>query len=484
MKRIRTAHELYCELLKSFYFGVYQKGDKLMTYQEAHEAYGLAKDTIGAAYGMLRRDGFIRSEGTHGTFVTFDVNNPAHVAKVPLVWPGAEPEDTISYEVAMRLHAYSLYTGLTHSSEIQLQACKEIVADILRRIRGGTTHYEQVFTFWMCIISSLDNEFLNRITDHFISRYLYLLPPTHLSLKQRHLIGDSALEYYEFLLVAIERREFEEFPARFERHYHNYYQYGGVVFSKMEDGAIFKEQALYGKLLEDLCIKIMSGELQKGDTLPTTINLCAEYGVSTTTVNRAYGILTELGLISRRVRSGTKLIAELDNVKIWKTLGKSAGLYQRDWKDAVEILIIINNALSKRMTIVPDVVRQMRSELDRQCKLVESLSTPFFVSFVLLSPLIDSLPAGILHKYYIHLTDVLDKVFTLCTLCIHGNKEHSEEVYQLMCNALEALECGDQSTFADLASHAMRRNATLLSEDYVSVSEDNGEVPASGLHTE
>lgn len=474
MKRIRTARELYCELLKGFYFGVYHKNDKLMTYQKTHEIYGLAKDTIGAAYDMLRRDGFIRTDGANGTIVTFDVNNPAHVAKVPLEWPRAVPEDTIPYEVAMRLHAHSLYTGLTHSSESQLQACKEIVGDILQRVKSECAYNDQVFAFWTCVISTLDNNFLSHITDHFISRYLYLLPPTHLSPTQQHLISSSAREYYEFLLDAMDRRSFEEFPARFERHYHNYYQYGGVVFSKLEDGAVFKEQARYGRLLDEFCIKILSGELHKGDALPTTKHVCVHYGLSATTVNRTYGILAEMGFISRRVRSGTTLIAELNDPETWKTLEKRSGLHLRDCKDAAEVLVIIIGALSSRISIERNVIQQMRAELARQYALFKRYVMPFFVSPVLLSPLIASLPAGILDKYYVQLMDVLNKAITLCTFRVCGSKTHGEEVYQLMCDALEALERGDQPSFAALSERAILRNVTLLAEDYLRATREIG----------
>lgn len=469
MKRIRTSQELYNEIVKSFYFGIYQKDDKFITYQEVHETYNLSKDTIGRTYGMLRRDGLIRTDGTNGTIVTFDVNNPEHVAKVPLEWPKSIPEETIPYEVSMKLHAQSLYIGLTNSSEAQLQICKDRVNDILRYAQDGCPGREQVFAFWMSVIASVDNDFLSRITDHFISRYLYLLPPSRLSPNQRKLIGASALNYYEYVLDAMDRREFEEFPARFEQHYHNYYQYGGLVFARLEDGAVFKEQALYGKLLDDLCIKIMSGEIRKGDSLPTTKHFCEKYGVSTTTVNRVYGILAEMGFISRRVRSGTKLIAGPDDAKIWESLEKIIEVYKRDWENAIEVLFIINSVLSRRITITPDVVRQMRAELAIQYDLFENYATPYFSSAVLLRPLVYSLPAGILHKYYVLLSDALDKVVTLCTFCVHWDKERGEEVYQSICNAIEVLEHGDQLSFASLSEQTMRKNVELLRTDYSNV---------------
>lgn len=469
MKRIRTAQELYNEILKSFYFGAYKKGDRFITHQEARETYSLSKDTIARAYAMLRNNGFIYTNGSNGTVVTFDVNNSEHVAKVPLEWPKPMPEDTIPYEVAMRLHAHSLYTGLTHSSKEQLQLCKQRVQDILTYAQNGCPHYERVYEFWMCVISSLDNELLSSITNHFISRFLYLLPPALLSSKQQQLISASALEYYEFLLEAIDRREFEAFSAKFERHYHNYYQYGGVVFSKLEDGELFKEQTLYGKLLDDIYVKILSRELQKGDFLPTTTVFCETYGVSTTTVNRVYSILAELGFISRHVRSGTKLIAEPDDPEILGILEKIAETYKRDWKNAIDVLFLIHSVLSRRLTITPDIIQQMKEELMIQYNLFENFSTPYFPSAVLLSPLIFNLPAGILHKYYVLLSDSLNKVVTLCTFLVQRNEEQGKEIYQLMCDALDALEYGDQMSFADLSECVMHKNVKLLTDDYTNV---------------
>lgn len=469
LKRIRTAQELYNEVLKFFYFGIYQKDDRFLSYQEAHESYGLSKDMIARAYNMLRCDGFIRTDGTNGTVVTFDTNNPEHVARVPLEWPKSIPADTIPYEVSMKLHAQSLYIGLTHSSEEQLQACKAKVRDILHYAQDGCPCQEQIFAFWMCAISSLHNECLSRITDHFISRYLYLLPPSRLSPAQRKLISASALAYYEFLLDAMERREFDAFPTRFEQHYHNYYQYGGVVFAKLEDGTIFKEQALYGKLLDDLCMKIISGELQKGDSLPTTKHFCEKYGVSATTVNRVYGILAEMGFIKRRVRSGTKLIAGPDDCEIWEALEKIAEAYRCDWENAIEVMFIINSVLSKRIAITPDIVQQMRAELAIQYDLFECYATPYFPFAVLLRPLVFSLPAGILHRYYVLVSDALDNVLTLCTFRLRWDKQRGQEAYQSICNAIEALESGNQPLFATLSEQTMRKNVELLNRDYAEI---------------
>ena len=65
------------------------------------------------------------------------------------------------------------------------------------------------------------------------------------------------------------------------------------------------------QLAEDLLGQIANGTFGIGDRLPTEEQLCAEYGVARGTVRQALGRLDELGLISRRPRAGTTVIASV-----------------------------------------------------------------------------------------------------------------------------------------------------------------------------
>jgi GntR family transcriptional regulator len=65
------------------------------------------------------------------------------------------------------------------------------------------------------------------------------------------------------------------------------------------------------QLAEDLLAQIADGTFAIGDRLPTEEQLCADYGLARGTVRRALGRLDELGLISRRPRAGTTVIASI-----------------------------------------------------------------------------------------------------------------------------------------------------------------------------
>jgi GntR family transcriptional regulator len=65
------------------------------------------------------------------------------------------------------------------------------------------------------------------------------------------------------------------------------------------------------QLAEDLLTQIADGTFAIGDRLPTEEQLCADYGLARGTVRRALGRLDQLGLISRRPRAGTTVIASI-----------------------------------------------------------------------------------------------------------------------------------------------------------------------------
>ena len=65
----------------------------------------------------------------------------------------------------------------------------------------------------------------------------------------------------------------------------------------------------YERVARDLAAGIASGRYPVGSRLPTEIELCAQYGASRNTVRAALRELSDLGLISRRKKAGTRVEA-------------------------------------------------------------------------------------------------------------------------------------------------------------------------------
>jgi GntR family transcriptional regulator len=79
--------------------------------------------------------------------------------------------------------------------------------------------------------------------------------------------------------------------------------------SRTADGAA--EAPRYQQIADELIAKIGTGAYAVGGLLPTEMELCAQYGISRSTVREALRRLRDAGLISRHRRTGTKVIAQL-----------------------------------------------------------------------------------------------------------------------------------------------------------------------------
>ena len=81
-------------------------------------------------------------------------------------------------------------------------------------------------------------------------------------------------------------------------------------------------RALYKTLIDDLLKKIADGELQVGERLPPESEFAEQLGVSRSTLRQAFSQLEQSGILKRRKRGGTEIIASRP-VKRFNLLTKS-----------------------------------------------------------------------------------------------------------------------------------------------------------------
>ncbi|HEX6808580.1 MAG TPA: GntR family transcriptional regulator [Gemmatimonadaceae bacterium] len=81
-----------------------------------------------------------------------------------------------------------------------------------------------------------------------------------------------------------------------------------VPQGRAADGAA--DAPRYQQIADELIAKIGTGLYPVGGLLPTEMELCAQYGISRSTVREALRKLRDAGLISRQRRTGTKVIAQ------------------------------------------------------------------------------------------------------------------------------------------------------------------------------
>ena len=68
--------------------------------------------------------------------------------------------------------------------------------------------------------------------------------------------------------------------------------------------------ALYQQVCDDILKQVQTGDLQIGDKLPPEADFAAELGVSRSTLRLAFAELERIGVLQRKKKAGTKIIAD------------------------------------------------------------------------------------------------------------------------------------------------------------------------------
>jgi len=96
---------------------------------------------------------------------------------------------------------------------------------------------------------------------------------------------------------------------------------------------------LYASLADTLLERIEDGSYPVGSLLPTEAELCAQFGLSRTTVREAIRALKEIGLISRRAGVGTVVRAKQSKPAFSHTVGSISDIFQYPWESSKPVLV-------------------------------------------------------------------------------------------------------------------------------------------------
>ena len=88
------------------------------------------------------------------------------------------------------------------------------------------------------------------------------------------------------------------------------------------------QEPRYIQILQDLTTRLRTGEFPVGSTLPTEMRLCEEYGASRHTVREAMRRLVGNGLVVRRQKTGTTVVAAQAPTGYVQTVSTVADLFQ------------------------------------------------------------------------------------------------------------------------------------------------------------
>ncbi len=75
------------------------------------------------------------------------------------------------------------------------------------------------------------------------------------------------------------------------------------------------DEAIYMQLRNQIVLGIATAKLQEGDFLPSVRHLAEEIGINMHTVNKAYSVLKEEGLIRMDRRRGAVIAIDIDKLQ-------------------------------------------------------------------------------------------------------------------------------------------------------------------------
>lgn len=109
----------------------------------------------------------------------------------------------------------------------------------------------------------------------------------------------------------------------------------------------------YQRVADDLTKRISAGKYPVGANLPTEMELCRQYGISRHTVREALRQLRDAGLIARRRRVGTAVVARTPNASYRQPTNSIGDLLQYAEETQISILetkrVVCDEALAEML---------------------------------------------------------------------------------------------------------------------------------------
>lgn len=120
---------------------------------------------------------------------------------------------------------------------------------------------------------------------------------------------------------------------------------------------------VYSQVAFDIAAKIASGEIKEGDQFSGRSLLISQYRVSTETIRRAIGLLSDLGIVSVRTNIGSTVLSQkraVEYVEQYQTNQDLLALKSR-LRELVEQRDALNAEISKTFWQIGDLWERFRS---------------------------------------------------------------------------------------------------------------------------
>lgn len=465
MKEIKTYKELYNEILKNFYSGVYKKNDSFPTQLELKEQYNIGINSVRRVFKMLREDGFIKTNHSRGTVVTFDINGQNSIDKMPFY--GNDEQDSFTTRVLpVAITSIVLTEAVKKAKPEKVREYISILDEITECLQHNQSVRGPFNAFKARIYEDLDNSYIEEISRHVMFRLCYFNHKGYSTTSCRDALQEESIKFCQNLKEIIREGRYSEINSAIDKLYGQIYDVPRLLlFSVSKDEIkIFKEQTLYLKFINSFFVAMITQTIKKGDILPTETDMAANFNMSIATVRRGNDVLQKIGIIERKKFVGTTLIADATDTKVQNWLKEMFRSEEKSIKDAFEGILLIGKGICPGLVpqISIELIDEMEEIAEQQRNRFLKYNKPFFVAEVFIEPMIIFQGSNELNKYYFHIHEAAEKYIALFWLKLNSPFEYSEEIWNLMKDAIKALREKDTETFMKSAEGALRLSRVSL----------------------
>lgn len=457
---------IYEDLLRRLSRGEMQAGDKLPTIPQLCEIYNAGASSVRRALAMLQKENYIRTEARNGTIITYDasLNEKPVAAVMPVGCPG--DWETFNTLVLPSVMISSMSAaGVRAATPQQLRTLRQRLA-VSMRMDGDLPMGERIRGFFKDMVSLAGNPMLDNIFEDLTNRFVVFSSSDKMREPALRRLKQAYSMYFMAMDRILERGELDKLPETIRDFYVSIYRIpNSFAFSVTHrEIAALRNQPLYYQLLQNLLGQILSGNLQKGDYLPTEEQLGEEWNVSRFTVRKTYGALKEMGLVSARPRHGTKVVVD-GSGKFLRQQMRDASKQTMMAFDAISVIFPEICALG--MDRMPDdTLARMRVQLEEQTRNFSQKGVPLLLVNQLLTPVVLGLRSERLHQYYLYLIAPLVRYAPLRPNCIADLEVRGREAYRLGLRALDDLEAYDAASYANAVDAACALDRGVYSAVY------------------
>jgi len=356
---------LYQTITMQIFNGTFIYGQEFPSQKEICQRYNAGITTVRKVMKMLAEEGYIHTAQGLPSVVTYRTSQEAHAGF--LVQSREEIAD--AYKGLGLLMPVLYREGAKRCNESDLCSLHKILDHISEQMELSD-HYQLANDFFTALLRPLKNQLIIDL-ELDSENYLHVpyIPYPGIDNPFATTV-ERTLTWFNKAIYQIEHRQFDDFGAgasklycdsevRVDNYLYALGKYTGNTSKKNGDIRWFRikgHSELYARLAMTLVRRIIAGEFDNEQYLPSIPKLMEEYGITKNTARRAVNLLNSLGIAQTFDKKGSVITSEGDT-SFKSELNLADPVIQERlsfFLDALQIVAITAHSCASSISFIPD----------------------------------------------------------------------------------------------------------------------------------